>query len=156
MVGVGEPAPDFHGRTDSGGEIAFATLKGRPLVLYFYPKADTAGCTMEARGFAEHYAEFQRFGVQVVGVSVDPVEAQRKFHEKCQLPFPLVADADRTIARSYGVLGAFGVAKRVTFLIGANGTVEEVYQGVLPGPHVRRALAHWGGGSRSGAGEVRP
>ncbi|HYA58127.1 MAG TPA: peroxiredoxin [Thermoplasmata archaeon] len=140
MVGVGEIAPDFEGRTGDGGKLALASLRGRPLVLYFYPKANTLGCTIEARGFAEHYSEFQKAGVGVVGVSVDTVEDQHGFSEKCQLPFPLIADADKSIARRYGALGLLGVAKRVTFLIDADGKILEVHQGALPGAHVKIAL----------------
>ncbi len=143
MVGVGEHAPEFDGRTSDGGTLTSSTLRGHPLVLYFYPKANTSGCTAEARGFAEQYGAFQKAGVQVVGVSVDSVAAQRSFRERCDLPFPLIADDDKRIARAYDVLGFLGMAKRVTFLIGPDGTVEAVHQGVLPAPHVRAALDHW-------------
>ena len=110
------------------------------MVLFFYPKANSLGCTVEARGFSEHYLEFTSAGVEVVGVSVDSVEAQKRFQEKCSLPFPLIADRDRAIAQKYGVLGLLGMAKRVTFLIGADGQVTDVIEGMSPGPHVRRAV----------------
>lgn len=140
MIAVGQAAPEFSGTTGDGAPISLASYRGRPLVLYFYPKANTAGCTLEARGFTEHYAEFQRAGVAVVGVSVDSVEAQKSFAEKCTIPFPLVADRDKTIAKQYGVLGFLGVAKRVTFFVDAEGRVAEIVEGMMPGPHVRRAL----------------
>ncbi len=140
MVGVGEPAPEFAGRTAEGGSISLADFRGRPLILYFFPKANTAGCTAEAKGFASHFPEFQSAGVAVVGVSVDSEEAQQQFAADCALPFPLVADRDRAIARAYGTLGLLGFAKRTTFFIGADGRVEEVVQGMLPAPHVRRAV----------------
>jgi len=141
MVGVGDEAPDFHGATQSGSTVTLAQLRGRPVILFFYPKANTAGCTLETRGFAEHYPELQRAGFEVIGVSVDSVETQRGFAEKCHAAFPLVADLDRAIARQYGVLGFMGVAKRVTFFVGPTGRIEEVVEGMLPGPHLKRALA---------------
>lgn len=140
MLSTGAEAPDFTGTTADGSPLTLSSLKGRPVVLYFYPKADTPGCTREARGFTEHYAEFARAGVMVVGVSVDTVGDQSRFREKCGIPYPLVADHDRSIARKYGVLGLFGVAKRVTFFLDSNGRVVDRVEGVLPGPHVRRAL----------------
>jgi thioredoxin-dependent peroxiredoxin len=133
-------APDFSGPTNGGGNLRSESLRGRPVVLYFYPKAGTPGCTVEANEFARHYSEFEQAGVAVVGISVDSVEAQQRFSEECHLPFPLVSDADKAIARRYGVLGLLGVAKRVTFWIGPDGRIEEVIQGMLPGPHVRGAL----------------
>jgi peroxiredoxin Q/BCP len=96
---------------------------------------------MEARGFTEHYAEFQAKGVEVIGVSVDPVEAQQRFVQECRIPFPLIADRDKSIARSFGVLGLLGIAQRVTFFIGPDGKVLEVVRGLLPARHVETALA---------------
>ena len=140
MIAVGQEAPDFTGTTADGGRLSLSALRGHPVVLYFYPKANTSGCTLEARGFTEHYPEFQRAGVAVVGVSVDTVDAQKSFVEKCSIPFPLVADHDKTIARQYGVLGLLGVAKRVTFFLDSDGRVSDIVEGMLPGPHVRGAL----------------
>jgi thioredoxin-dependent peroxiredoxin len=155
MVAVGEPAPEFEGTTHDGRSLSMASLRGKPLVLYFYPKASTTGCSIEARGFAEHYPEFQQAGIAVVGVSVDSVEAQQKFSEECHLPFPLIADRDKSIARRYDALGILGMAKRITFLIGPDGRVQDVHQGMLPAPHIDRALAHFRLGS-SGAGTAGP
>ncbi|HTP53844.1 MAG TPA: peroxiredoxin [Thermoplasmata archaeon] len=149
MLAVGDLAPEFVGTTHRGETLSLTTLRGRPAVLYFYPRAGTTGCTMEANEFARHYAEFERAGVALVGVSVDSLEAQQRFAEKCQLPFPLVADADRTIARKFGALGLLGLAKRVTFWIGADGRIEEVISGMMPAPHVRGALERL---ARSGRG----
>lgn len=148
MLAAGEVAPEFSGTTADGAPISLASFRGRPTVLYFYPKANTMGCTQEARGFSEHFTEFQRAGVAVIGVSVDSVEAQRSFAEKCSIPFPLVADHDKAIAKKYGVLGLLGVAKRVTFFLDAEGRVAEVVEGMMPGPHVRRALERLGGPAR--------
>ncbi len=140
VVAVGEVAPDFSGVTADGSPFVLSSQRGRPVVLYFYPKASSPGCTSEARGFIEHYDDFARAGVAVVGVSVDTVDAQRRFQEKCGIPFPLVADHDRSIARAYRVLGMLGMAKRVTLFLDSEGCVREIHEGLLPGPHVRRAL----------------
>ena len=140
MLKVGDAAPSFRGVDASGGTVSLDDYRGRPVVVYFYPRAGTSGCTMETNDFVRHYGEIQRAGIALLGVSVDPVEAQRRFAESCAVPFPLIADADRTIARQYGVLGVFGVAKRVTFWIGPDGRIEEVVAGMLPGPHVRAVL----------------
>jgi len=140
MIEPGSLAPDFQGTTQDGRPLTLSSFRGRPVVLYFYPKANTTGCTLEARGFAEHYPELQRAGAEVIGVSVDSVDAQKGFSQKCHLPFPLVADADRAIAKQYGVLGLLGIAKRVTFLLGPDGRVVERVEGMMPGRHVERAV----------------
>jgi len=144
MIEPGAIAPDFRGTTQDGQPISLSTYRGRPVVLYFYPKANTTGCTLEARGFAEHYPELQKSGAEVIGVSVDSVESQKDFSEKCHLPFPLVADHDKSIARQYGVLGLLGIAKRVTVLLDAEGKVVERVDGMMPGRHVERAVERLG------------
>ncbi len=148
-IAVGETAPTFEGTTGAGARLDLASYRGRPLVLFFYPKAHTTGCRLETRGFAEQYPELQRAGIEVVGVSVDSVEDQKSFAAECGAAFPLVADRDRSIARAYGVLGLLGLARRVTFFIGPDGRVEDVVEGLRPGPHVARAVerAHAGGAS---------
>jgi len=140
VLRVGEIAPAWTGTAATGETLTLESFRGRPLVLYFYPKAGTTGCSIEARGFAEHYPEFQRAGVAVIGVSVDRIDAQKRFSDDCHLPFPLIADDHAAIARAYGVLGLLGIAKRVTFWIDAEGRVTDVIQGMLPGPHLRGAL----------------
>ncbi|MGI0072077.1 MAG: peroxiredoxin, partial [Thermoplasmata archaeon] len=140
MIGVGDLAPSFTGTTQEGAPIDSTTFRGKPLVLYFYPKANTSGCAMEARGFAQSYPTLEKAGIAVVGVSVDTVADQKRFAESCGVPFPLVADRDKEIAKRYGVLGLLGIAKRVTFFIGPDGRVTEVVQGMMPGHHVRRAV----------------
>jgi thioredoxin-dependent peroxiredoxin len=139
MIEVGDEAPAFAGTTQDGGRVDSAALRGKPFIVYFYPKANSSGCALEARGFAKLYPTLQSAGIGLVGVSVDPVDAQKSFAEKCAVGFPLVADKDKSIARSYGALGLLGIAKRVTFFVGADGRVTEVVQGILPGPHVERA-----------------
>jgi thioredoxin-dependent peroxiredoxin len=144
MIAVGESAPDFQATTGDGTPLSLSSLRGRPLVLFFYPKAHTSGCRLETRGFAEHYPELQRAGIGVVGVSVDSVEDQKSFAAECGAAFPLVADHDKSIARAYGVLGLLGLARRVTFFIGPDGRVEDVVEGLRPGPHVARAVERAG------------
>lgn len=136
MIAVGDIAPDFEGQTDRGDRLRLSGLRGHPVVLYFYPKAGSLGCTHESQEFAHRYPAFRDKEVQIVGVSVDDVASQRRFQEKCSLPFPLVADGDREISRSYGVLGAFGLARRVTFVLDGEGRVVHIVESMLPGPHV--------------------
>jgi thioredoxin-dependent peroxiredoxin len=143
MVGIGEEAPAIIATTHRGEPFSLSDLKGRPVVLFFYPKAGSPGCTAEAKGFARNHDLLRAAGVQVVGISVDSVEAESRFASHCSLPFPLVADPTGAIARSYGVLGRFGVARRVTFFVGADGRVEEVVEGILPGQHLRRTVARF-------------
>jgi thioredoxin-dependent peroxiredoxin len=144
MLAVGQAAPDFEAPTQAGTPLTLSSLRGKPVVLYFYPKAYTSGCTLETKGFADHYPEFQRAGFEVIGISVDSVATQKGFAEKCHAAFPLVADSDKAIARRYGVLGFLGVAKRVTFFLGPDGNVAEIVEGMLPGPHLKRALERIG------------
>ncbi|MCI4346500.1 MAG: peroxiredoxin [Thermoplasmata archaeon] len=144
MLGVGAVAPEFEGTAADGSRFKLSSTRGRPLVLFFFPKANSAGCSVEARGFSEHYGEFRDQGVAVVGVSVDSVRAQAGFAANCALPFPLIADHDKSIARKYGVLGILGLARRVTFLVDPDGRVLEVVSGMLPTPHVRSSLARFG------------
>lgn len=111
------------------------------MILYFFPKANTTGCTLETRGFSQRYADMQRAGVEVVGVSVDSAETQAAFAEKCGSTFPLVGDRSKEIARKYGVLGLLGVAKRVTFFIDPEGRIRERVEGLMPAPHLHAADA---------------
>lgn len=138
---AGDRVPEFSGTTESGRTLGAADLLGHPSVLFFYPKAGSPGCSMESREFARHFAEFTASGVTVVGVSVDPPEAQQRFRESCGLPFELVADSDRSVSRRFGVLGRLGVARRTTFLLAADGTVLEVVRTWRPRRHVEVALA---------------
>jgi peroxiredoxin Q/BCP len=136
MLTAGEMAPDFEGLTATGERLKLSSMKGRSVVLYFYPKASTSGCRRESLEFARLYPEAKRRQIDIIGVSVDNVHDQRKFADECQLPFPLIADHEKIIAREYGVLGAFGLAKRVTFMLDPDGRIAEVITGMLPEPHV--------------------
>ncbi len=141
MIAAGEPAPDFEAPDQDGRPFRLASLRGAPVVLYFYPKADTPGCTIEAKGFQQHLAEFGAKGVKIVGVSVDDCPAQKAFAQKYGLTFTLVADAAKDAAGRYGVLGPRGSARRVTFLIDPAGKVLEVVADTNAEGHVQQARA---------------
>jgi thioredoxin-dependent peroxiredoxin len=143
MVAIGETAPDFEAPDQDGSPFRLSSLRGSPVVLYFYPKADTPGCTIESKGFQEHLGEFQARGVRVVGVSVDDCPAQKAFAGKYGLRFPLIADTKKEVAGRYGVLGPRGSARRVTFLIDRDGKVVEVVDTPSPDPHVAKARARF-------------
>ena len=143
MPGVGEPAPEFDAPISTGGNLRLSTLRGKPVVLYFYPQADTPGCTIESKGFRDIYRDLRGKGVHVVGVSVDPVEDQQAFAGKYQLPVPLVADTSKAVARSYGVLRPSGKARRVTFFLDPDGRIADVVDTGDAGPHVERARSRY-------------
>ncbi len=105
MIAAGEKAPDFRGIDQNGNQISLSSLKGKKVVLYFYPKDDTPGCTAQACNLRDNYDVLLKKGFQVVGVSVDSVESHKKFETKFGLPFPLIADTDRKIVSQYGVWG---------------------------------------------------
>lgn len=140
MPNIGELAPDFTALTEDGQPFTLSSLRGKPVALFFFPKANTAGCTIETRAFADHFPELQAAGWSVVGVSVDSVSVQKQFQEKCHAAFHLVADTDKSISKAYDVLGFLGFARRVTFLIGADGKVQETISSMLPDTHVERTL----------------
>lgn len=140
MVDVGDLAPDFALADQDGATFRLGEHRGHPVILYFFPKAMTAGCTRETEGFASHQADLDRVHAEVVGVSVDGVDRQHAFAERCRVSFRLLSDPGGTVARAYGVRGFLGMAKRVTFFLDAEGHVVEVVEGMLPGPHVRAAV----------------
>lgn len=143
MIAAGTPAPDFEAPDQDGRPFRLSSLRGSPVVLYFYPKADTPGCTTESKGFQSHLKEFAAKGVRIVGVSVDDCSAQKAFARKYGLEFPLIADAKKEVAGKFGVLGPNGSARRVSFQIDAQGTVVEVVDGSSPDPHVAKARARF-------------
>jgi thioredoxin-dependent peroxiredoxin len=125
MIAAGTAAPDFDCDA-STGRVHLKELQGAPVVLYFYPQADTPGCTIESKRFRDLLPEFQAKGIRIVGISTDAVPAQQKFAKNCDLPFPLIADVSKKITESYGVLGPSGKARRVSFFIDPKGSVVEV------------------------------
>jgi len=144
----GDIAPEFSAATNGGGNVSLADLKGRNVILYFYPKDDTPGCTKEACAFRDHFAEFKQRGAVVLGVSTDTVKSHDKFVEKFKLPFTLLADEDKKIVEAYGVWGekSFMGRKylgthRVTFLIGPDGRIKKIWLQVKPEEHVAEVLA---------------
>jgi thioredoxin-dependent peroxiredoxin len=148
VVSEGEPAPDFSATTDSGERVSLSDFRGKPVVLYFYPKDDTPGCTAQAQGIRDAYAEFERAGAVVLGVSPDDEASHVKFKEKYDLPFTLIADPEHEIAERYGTWGEksymgktyWGVS-RTTFLIASDGTVMKVMHEVKPDTHADDVLA---------------
>jgi peroxiredoxin Q/BCP len=143
----GDPAPEFSSTTNGGGTISLAELKGKNVILYFYPKDDTSGCTKEACAFRDDFAEFKQRGAVVLGVSTDSVKSHDKFVKKYKLPFTLLADEDKKIVKAYGVWGRkmlFGVLytgiHRVTFLIGPDGRIRKIWPDVKPEEHSKEVL----------------
>ena len=141
MIAVGENAPDFEAPNYDGSPFRLSSVRGSPVVLFFYPKADTPGCTIESKAFRDIYPEFQAKNVKVVGVSTDECAAQQAFRDKYGLPFPLIADFAKHVGALYGVLNPRGSARRVTFLVDASGKVAEVIDSPSPEPHLERARA---------------
>jgi thioredoxin-dependent peroxiredoxin len=147
MLKEGDLAPDIHLRTDSGEEFQLADLRGKRVVLYFYPKADTPGCTTEACEFRDDIQEFRTKGAVVVGISPDKPAAQAKVKTKYSLPFPLLADEDKAAAQAYGVWKeknmygkkVMGI-ERTTFVISPDGKIEKIYGKVKAKGHAAEVL----------------
>jgi thioredoxin-dependent peroxiredoxin len=144
----GDKAPAFQATSSGGGTLSLADLKGQHVVLYFYPKDDTPGCTREACAFRDQYAALKKRGAVVLGVSTDPVKSHDKFVAKYELPFPLLADEDRKIVQAYGVWGEkvfmgrkYQGTHRVTFLIGKDGRIRKIWTEVKPDEHAAEVLA---------------
>jgi peroxiredoxin Q/BCP len=143
LVGTGTPAPDFSAPDQAAQVHTLKDLKGKWVVLYFYPKDETKGCTLEARNFRDLQAEFDKAGAVVLGVSSQDVKSHEAFAKAEQLGFPLLDDHDRTIAKAYGVgqvVPLTGLDSRVTFLIGKDGVVRQVWPDVDPKTHAKEVL----------------
>jgi len=145
---VGEAAPDFELLTDAGETVRLSDFRGKKVVLFFYPRADTPGCIKEACGFRDDYSMFLDQDIVVLGISPDTVRSQADFSEKYGFPFPLLADADHKVAKAYGVwkpkkLLFVGIAYvlRTTFLIDETGHISHVYEGVNPVGHSQEVFA---------------
>ena len=148
MVQDGDKAPDFELETDDGGKLKLSRLKGKPVVLYFYPKDDTSGCTAEAKDFTCLAADFRKAGAEVVGVSPDSVASHRKFAKKYDLGIRLAADTDKSVAMAYGVWTEksmwgrmFMGIERSTFLIDSNGRIAKSWRKVRVPGHAEAVLA---------------
>jgi peroxiredoxin Q/BCP len=147
VIEEGKPAPDFELPTDSGETIKLSELRGKPVVLYFYPKDDTPGCTTQACGIRDAYGEFEKAGAVVLGVSPDSEKSHGKFKDKYELPFTLLADTDHSVAEEYGVWAEKSFAgkkymgvNRSTFVIDADGNVKRVMHDVKPANHADDVL----------------
>ena len=148
MIEAGRPAPNFSLKTDSGDTISLESLRGKPVVLYFYPKDDTPGCTAQAGGIRDAWSEFERAGAVVLGVSPDDESSHAKFKKKYELPFTLLADVDHATAEDYGVWVEKNYAgktymgvERSTFVIDAEGKIASVMRKVKPDTHAADVLA---------------
>lgn len=143
-----DAAPDFEVRDDQGNPFRLSNLKGKAVVLYFYPKADTPGCTKEACSFRDTLAEFTELGAVVIGVSPDEPSAQAKFKAKYELTFPLLADADHAVAEAYGVWKekhnygkTYMGVERTTFIIAKDGAIARIFPKVKVDGHSEEVLA---------------
>jgi len=145
---IGDLAPDFSLLDTQGNIVRLSDLKGRRVVLYFYPRDNTPGCTKEACGFRDAYSDYQAQDVVVLGISTDDAKSHAKFTTKYELPFPLLCDADAVVAQAYGSYGLkkfmgkeFMGVYRHTFVIDPNGTIERIYRKVKPESHATEILA---------------
>jgi len=144
---VNDKAPEFTLPDQNGKDISLKDFRGKNVVLYFYPRADTPGCTIEACEFRDSYKKIQKTGAVLLGISPDTSKAQKKFEEKFDLPFTLLGDAEKKVANLYGVMKeknmygrkVIGVA-RTTFLIGPDGKIKHVFEKVKPEGHAEEVL----------------
>jgi peroxiredoxin Q/BCP len=148
VTGEGDQAPDFTLRSDAGDEVKLSDLRGKQVVLYFYPKDDTPGCTTQACGIRDAWAEFEAAGAVVLGISPDDVSSHEKFKSKYSLPFTLLADDGHRVADAYGVWGeksymgrTYWGVERSTFVIGEDGNVKKAMRKVKPATHADDVLA---------------
>jgi peroxiredoxin Q/BCP len=151
MIEPGQKAPDFELPDQDGTPVKLSKLRGQPVVVYFYPKADTPGCTTQACGVRDHRADYANAGARVLGISPDPVKKVKKFYDKQALDFTLLADEDHAVAEAYGVWvqkSMYGRTywgnERTTFIIGSDGKVAEVLRKVKPAEHDALVLAALG------------
>jgi thioredoxin-dependent peroxiredoxin len=147
MVEVGKPAPTFSALDQQGKKVTLASLKGSPVVLYFYPKDDTSGCTKEACAFRDAFAEYEQAGARIIGVSPDSVESHVKFIGKHSLPFTLLADTEKKLAEAYGVWKEKSMygrkymgVERTTFVIDGKGVVRHIFPKVKVEGHSAAVL----------------
>lgn len=143
-VTIGDPAPDFEAIDDRGQRVRLKDFRGQNVVLYFYPKDNTPGCTIEARSFNASLKEFEKRNTVVLGVSTDDVDSHERFRNNCGLGFRLIADPDKSISRAYGalsgVMSLLGMSQRVTVLIDKKGIVRHVWDKVSPRRHPEEVL----------------
>lgn len=146
---INDKAPAIHTTDEDGKEVALTDYLGKTIVLYFYPKADTPGCTKEACEFRDTYSKIKKTGVVLLGISADTAASQKKFQNKFSLPFPLLADPDKKIAEKFGVVKeknmygrkVMGIA-RTTFVIGPDGKIKHIFEKVKPEGHAEEVLGY--------------
>lgn len=141
LLAVGTTAPDRVLQDQSGASTSLASFRGSPLVVYFYPRDGTPGCTREACAFRDSWDRYEQAGVRIVGVSTDDVASHARFAREHDLPFPLLADVDGALARAFGVRQHLGMDSRVTFVLDGEGVVRSVFREVDPGVHAEEILA---------------
>ena len=144
----GDRAPGFTANTSGGGRVSLSDYKGKNVILYFYPRDNTPGCTKEACAFRDEFAVFKKHGAVLLGVSTDSAKSHDKFVEKFKLPFTLVSDEDKKIVQAYGAWGQksflgrkYQGTHRVTFLIGPDGRIKKTWPAVRPAEHAQEVLA---------------
>jgi peroxiredoxin Q/BCP len=140
-LAVGSKAPDFTTKDTNGKTVSLSDFAGKTVIMYFYPKDDTPGCTKQACSFRDSYQEYLDKGIVVLGVSKDDEAAHQKFTQKFNLPFPLLADVDGSIIKAYDVAGSSGYAQRVTYIIDGSGTITNVDSSVKTETHAQDVLA---------------
>jgi peroxiredoxin Q/BCP len=140
LLGAGDQAPDVTFTLGNGEQVKLASLRGKPVVVYFYPKDDTPGCTVEAQEIRDLYDQLQGTGASVIGVSTDAAESHRAFAEKHALPFGLASDESGALAKAFGVPLKNGRATRVSFVVGADGRIKRVFPQVTPKGHAAELL----------------
>jgi peroxiredoxin Q/BCP len=143
MLKAGDTAPEFIAPSHQGAQVSLSSLRGKKVLLWFYPEADTPGCSLEGRGFRDHQGYYDDNGIQIIGVSFDPIERNAEFAQKYDFKFPLLSDLDRKIALVYGACADARAqhADRISFLIDEHGAVARVYDRVDPRDHPARVLA---------------
>lgn len=151
MLTAGSLAPDFTLPSSDGGTVTLSSLRGKPVVVYFYPKDDTSGCTTQACEFRDSWAAVQAAGAVVLGISPDPVRSHEEFRDKYELPFPLLADEDHAVADAYLSWGEKSLYGRTylgvirnTFVIDPTGMIQQVFENVKPKGHAAEVLAALG------------
>jgi peroxiredoxin Q/BCP len=157
-IAINDKAPEFTLQDENGKEISLKSLRGKVVVLYFYPRADTPGCTVEACEFRDTYKQMQKTGAVLLGISPDTPKAQKKFQDKFKLPFSLLADADKKVADAFGVLKeknmygkkVMGIV-RTTFIIGPDGKIQHIFPKVKPEGHAEEVLAYLKGSAKGAA-----
>ena len=141
LLAVGAKAPEINSKAHDGTLIRLESFRGKAVIVYFYPKDDTPGCTAEAKGFRDQFQALSEAGAVVLGVSTDDKASHKAFAEKYSLPFLLLPDEDKKIAKAFGVPLRLGYAKRVTFVIDRAGKIAKVYDDVSPERHAQELLA---------------